>query len=444
MLNAIFIALIVGAVGVAAWNGTMPATNQAALDAAKNAVMVIAFGLIGPMALWLGFMRVLREAGFMTSIARAVAPVMRWLFPDVPAEHPAMGAMVLNLAANVLGLGNAATPFGLKAMRELETLNPRPGVATNAMALFLAINTAGVAVLPLGVIAIRASLGSTNPAGIVIPTLLATACGTAIAVLVAKALQNRALFSVERAAEKTPEGAAPVPASAGAAATIGGIEAAEQIAALRKTSDPLRRWLPIGFALLLVIALARQWTTGEPDAGGFENAKLVLNTWLLPVLMASIVLFGFARRVDVYDAFISGAREGFEIAIMIIPYLVAILVGVAMFRHSGALGALTGFVSPVTSWVGFPAEALPMALIRPLSGSGGMAVMTETMTTHGPDSFVGYLVSVINGSTETTFYVLALYFGSVGVRATRHTVLACLAADFTGIAAALVFSRIFF
>jgi spore maturation protein SpmA len=441
VLNAIFIALIAGAVGVAAWNGTMPATNQAALEAAKNAVMVIAFGLIGPMALWLGFMRVLREAGFMTSIARAVAPVMRRLFPDVPAGHPAMGAMVLNLAANVLGLGNAATPFGLKAMRELETLNPRPGVATNAMALFLAINTAGVAVLPLGVIAIRASLGSTNPSGIVIPTLLATACGTVVAVLVAKALQNRSLFSVERAAAKTSEATAPVASSAKA---IEGIETAEQIAEVRTSPDPLRRWLPVGFAVLLVVALARQLTTGEPGASGFDGAKVVLDTWLLPVLMAAIVLFGFVRRVDVYDAFIRGAREGFEIAIMIIPYLVAILVGVAMFRQSGALGALTGFVSPVTSWVGFPAEALPMALIRPLSGSGGMAVMTETMTTYGPDSFVGYLVSVINGSTETTFYVLALYFGSVGVRATRHTVLACLAADFTGVAAALVFSRIFF
>ena len=165
VLNAIFIALVAGAVLVAAFTGTMAATNQAALDAAKNAVMVVALGLVGPMALWLGFMRVLREAGFMASVARALAPVMRRLFPDVPAEHPAMGAMILNLSANVLGLGNAATPFGLKAMRELETLNPRPGVATNAMALFLAINTSGVAVLPLGVIAIRASLGSTNRRG---------------------------------------------------------------------------------------------------------------------------------------------------------------------------------------------------------------------------------------------------------------------------------------
>ncbi len=439
MLNAIFIALVSGAVLVAAFTGTMGATNQAALDAAKNAVMVIALGLIGPMALWLGFMRVLREAGFMTQVARGLAPVMRRLFPDVPSEHPAMGAMILNLSANVLGLGNAATPFGLKAMRELETLNPRPGVATNSMALFLAINTSGVAVLPLGVIAIRSSLGSANPAGIVAPTLLATACSMVVAVAVAKLLQGRALFSAERAASSLADEATPV-----ASAAIAGIEAAEQVASVRRRADPLRRALVLGFLALLGFALVRQLGSGAPDSSLLEVAKQALDSWLLPLLMASIVLFGFARRIDVYDAFIRGAREGFEIAIMIIPYLVAILVGVAMFRYSGALGALTELVSPVTSSLGFPAEALPMALIRPLSGSGGMAVMTETMQTYGPDSFVGYLVSVINGSTETTFYVLALYFGSVGVRAARHTVLACLAADFTGIAAALVFSRIFF
>ncbi len=441
MLNAIFIALIASAVLVAAFSGTMSETNQAALDAAKNAVMVVAFGLIGPMALWLGFMRVLRDAGFMASIARALAPIMRRLFPDVSPEHPAMGAMILNLAANVLGLGNAATPFGLKAMRELETLNPRPGVATDSMALFLAINTSGVAVLPLGVIAIRASLGSTNAAGIVIPSVLATACSTLAAIGVAKLIQRRAVFSVERAAAATAGGEA-VPKAADSA--IAGIAEAEQTANVRARSEPVRRLLLAAFFVLLGFALVRQLATGAPDSSGLEQMKQALNTWLLPTLMAAIVLFGFARRVKVYDSFIAGAREGFEIAIMIIPYLVAILVGVAMFRHSGALGALTAAVSPVTSLLGFPAEALPMALIRPLSGSGAMAVMTETMTAYGPDSFVGYLVSVINGSTETTFYVLALYFGSVGVRAARHTVFVCLAADFTGIAAALVFSRVFF
>lgn len=441
MLNGIFIGLFAVSVLVAAFSGTMAETNQAALDAAKNAVLVIAFGLIGPMALWLGFMRVLREAGFMSSIARALSPLMIRLFPDVPAEHPAMGAMILNLSANVLGLGNAATPFGLKAMRELETLNPRPGVATNAMALFLAINTSGVAVLPLGVIAIRASLGSTNAAGILVPSVLATLVSTALAVGIAKALERRAIFSAERAAADTPAGAAPESA---AAAAIKGIDEAEQIAGLQTRADPVRGAVFAGFGVLLGVALLLQLVRGGSGADGFESVKEILNSWLLPVLMASIVMFGFARRVKVYDAFIAGAREGFEIAVMIIPFLVAILVGVAMLDKSGALGALIGAVAPVTSWVGFPAEALPMALIRPLSGSGAMAVMTQTMQTHGPDSFTGFLVSVISGSTETTFYVLALYFGSVGVRAARHTVLACLAADFAGIAAALVFSRIFF
>ncbi|MGH7289981.1 MAG: nucleoside recognition domain-containing protein, partial [Myxococcota bacterium] len=348
---------------------------------------------------------------------------------------------ILNLSANVLGLGNAATPFGLKAMRELETLNPRPGVATNAMALFLAINTSGVAVLPLGVIAIRASLGSTNAAGILVPSVLATLVSTAIAVLIAKGLERTRLFATERVAAGGPAGAVP---SSAAAAGITGIDEAEKIAGLEVRSDPLRRLLFAGFGVLLAVALVLQLTRGGAGADGFESLKDVLNSWLLPVLMAAIVLFGFARRVQVYDAFIAGAREGFEIAIMIIPYLVAILVGVAMLDKSGALGALLRLVAPVTSLVGFPAEALPMALIRPLSGSGAMAVMTQTMQTHGPDSFIGFLVSVISGSTETTFYVLALYFGSVGVRAARHTVLACLAADFAGIAAALFFARIFF
>ena len=188
MLNAIFIALIASSVLVAAFAGTMPATNQAALDAAKNAVMVVAFGLIGPMALWLGFMRVLRDAGFMAQVARALAPVMRWLFPDVPAEHPAMGAMILNLSANVLGLGNAATPFGLKAMRELETLNPRPGTASDAQALFCALNTASVQLIPASVIALRVAAGSRAPGEIIGATILASLCGATAAIATAKLL----------------------------------------------------------------------------------------------------------------------------------------------------------------------------------------------------------------------------------------------------------------
>jgi spore maturation protein SpmA len=435
-MNAIFIALIVGAVVTAAFGGKMPEVSQAGIDSAKRAVE-IAIGLLGMMALWLGFMRILQDAGVMRSIARGLAPIMRRLFPDIPAEHPAMGAMIMNIAANILGLGNAATPFGLKAMKELDTLNPHKGVASNSMVLFLAINTSGVAVLPLGVIAIRASLGAENTAGIAAPTILATLCSTAAAILVAKALQGRTRFSIERVAGdvEVDQGgpladAAPRPGDT------------EQIDKPPTPSSPRRMGALGVVAAALVVAAYIQ--VGRDPAQGWEQVREILSSWLLPALMAFIVLFGFAHRTRVYESLVKGAREGFDIFVMIIPFLVAILVAVGMFRASGALDWLIAVVQPVTSLVGFPAEALPMALVRPLSGSGAMGVMTETMTQYGPDSFVGFLVSVMNGSTETTFYVLALYMGSIQARAARHAVIACLAADVTGVVAALFWSRLFF
>ncbi len=438
MLNAVFVALILAAVATAAFGGRMPEVNRALIDSAGDAVE-IALGLIGMMALWLGLMRVLRDAGMVRSIARGLAPIMRRLFPDIPSDHPAMGAMIMNIAANVLGLGNAATPFGLKAMQELDKLNPRKGVATDSMALFLAINTSGVAVLPLGAVAIRASLGSENAGGIIVPSLLATMCSTIAGVIVARTLARRAAYAPERypadpVGEAGPTLADGIPGSAGT----------DEV---QTEPPPLSRGRAVAaglFGLAIAWALARYLLGAIPEAGAPAALRAVLNSWLLPLLMAAIALFGFSRRVKVYESFIQGAREGFQIAVMIIPFLVAIIVAVGIFRASGALGALTGAVSHVTSLVGFPAEALPMALIRPLSGSGAMGVMTETMQTHGPDSFVGYLVSVMNGSTETTFYVLALYFGSVRVRAVRYTVAACLTADAVGIAAALFWCRIFF
>jgi spore maturation protein SpmA len=439
VLNAVFVVLILGGVLVGVFRGRMPEVNAEGIAAAKSAVE-IAVGLVGMMALWLGFMRVLRDAGLLQSIARGLAPVMRRLFPDVPPDHPAMAAMILNIAANMLGLGNAATPFGLKAMRELDRLNPRPGVATDAMVLFLAINTSGVAVMPLGVIAIRASLGAENAAGIFLPSVLATACSTVVAILVARALSRRRRYApdrVELAAE-------PAEGSPNLADGVKGLDEAERIASASPPSHPAGAWMLVGFFALLAIAIGlRLWAPPE-SLGRMDVLREVANAWLLPVLMATIVVFGVAHRVKVYESFVQGAREGFEIAVMIIPFLVAILVAVGLFRASGALDALVGLLAPASSLVGFPAEALPMALIRPLSGSGAMGVMTATMQQYGADSFVGYLVSVMNGSTETTFYVLALYFGSVRVRATRHAVPACLAADVTGVAAALAWSRIFF
>ena len=438
-MNGIFLFLIVGSVLWAAFGGTMPEVNTAAFEAAKTAV-TLAIGLIGQMALWLGFMNVLRDAGAMKAIGRWLAPVMRRLFPDVPTDHPAMSAMIMNIAANMMGLGNAATPFGLKAIRELNRLNRHPGVATNSMVLFLAINTSGVAVLPLGVIAVRAAMGAERLGSIIPPSLLATACSTLVAILVAKRLQNLPYFSVERA-----EGEDATPSVAESdELEIRGLDEAREVAEIGAGTS---RWRMAGlalFALAIVIAFGRTLATAPAEMSGLAVARGVLEGWLLPVLMASIVLVGFGNRVKVYESFVTGAREGFEIAVMIIPYMVAILVAVGIFRASGGFDWMIAMVQPVVNLVGFPAEALPMALLRPMSGTGAFGVMMETMTVHGPDSFVGFLVSILNGSTETTFYVIAVYLGSVQVRATRHTIATCLCADGTGVAAAFLFAKLFF
>ncbi len=431
MLNPIFAALLLGAVLVGAYSGTMPAVSQATLDGAKGAAS-LALGLIGQMALWLGFMGVLERAGMMSALARAVRPVMVRLFPGVPADHPAMAAMVLNVVANVLGLGNAATPFGIKAMVELDRLNPRPGVATDAMALFLAINTSGVAVLPLGVLAARAQLGAVDVAGIVLPSVLATFGSTLVAIAAAKLLAKRRIFAAERSPEAPRKEALPIP----------GLEAAEAQAAEVRPSSPTRAALAGAVGLALVVALALELArVGSADP--FGAVKEIASGWLLPMLVATIVLLGLARGVPVYDAFLEGAKSGFRLAVGLIPYLVGILVAVAMFRASGALDRLLGLLAPITGLIGFPPELLPMALVRPLSGSGAYGVMVETMQTHGPDSLIGFAVSVMNGSTETTFYVLAVYFGAVGVKAVRHTVIACLMADVTGAVLAFAFSLAF-
>ncbi len=438
MLNWVFLILIGAGVLCAAFTGTMKSVTDASLSSARSAVE-LAIALVGQMGLWLGFMRVLQDAGATKSIARALAPVMRRLFPDVPAEHPAMSAMIMNLSANVLGLGNAATPFGLKAMVELEKLNQRRTVATNSMVLFLAINTSGVAVLPLGAIAIRASLGSIDPAGIILPSLLATSLSTIAAILAAKTLQRWALFSVDR----YPVPPAPPHEEESAAATKSEETkgaAGEQPEEIR--ASPWRRasvvaiWIAIGAALAIAIH--------KSGASGFAVVRDLASSWLLPLLMLAIVSIGYSRKIRVYESFLAGAKEALNIALMVFPFLLAILVAIGMFRASGAMTAVAELLSPITEWVGLPAEALPMALIRPLSGTGAMAVMTEAMKTHGPDSLIGNMVSIMNGASETTFYVLAVYLGAVGIRASRHAVAACLCAEMVGMSAAVALTHLFF
>ena len=427
MLNGIFVFLVLASVLLAAWSGRMDALNHAILDSAQKAVFDVALKLVGVMALFLGLMRVVQEAGLLNQIARWVAPLTRRLFPDVPPGHPAISAMIMNVSCNVLGLGNAATPFGIKAMEELDTLNREKGVATNAMVLFLAINTAGFAILPTTAIAIRASLDSNDPTGILFPTWLASGAATVAGVLAAWFLAK--LPAYRKTAPATSKSATPPDAG------------------VTDEPRPRRRWAAIAAlaAGLIYVALGVRYVVQQSGSiPAFDLFREILSVWLLPPIIAGCVAYGWARGVRVYDALVEGAKEGFQVAVRIIPYLVAILVAVGMFRASGGIAILVDALSGLTAWIGMPAEALPMALLRPLTGSGAQGVMTEVMSVHGPDSLVGYMVSTFQGSTETTFYVLAVYFGAVGVRRTRHTLPACLLADAAGILVAVLVVNLLF
>ena len=444
MLNGLFIAVTLLSVLIAAATGRMEALTGSIVTSARNAVE-LAIGLVGVMAFFLGLMRVAEEGGVMATVARVVRPVMHRLFPDVPADHPAISAMILNISANMLGLGNAATPFGIKAIQELNKLNSCPGTATNAMTLFLAINTAGLAILPTGMIGVRAALGSGDAAGIVVPTWFASGTATLVgitaAVLLARLPRYRRNEPPPLDAAAVREGTASLAAQADASEDL---DVNEPAPPAERVAVPGRVWAARCFWIgLLALAardlLARLGT--EPLADAIRG---ITSFWMLPAIVATFVLYGWVRRVQVYDALVQGAKQGFDVALRIIPYLVAILVAVGMFRAAGGVDALVTVLGPITTLIGLPAEVLPVALLRPLSGSGALGVASETLTAYGPDSLIGYLASTIYGSTETTFYTLAVYFGAIGVRQTRHTLPACLLADAAGILAATAIVNLLF
>ena len=386
----------------------MELLSKAMIESAGSAV-TLAIGLVGVMALFLGLMKIAEAGGLLRILARLIRPLMIRLFPDVPADHPAMGAMILNLSANALGLGNAATPFGIKAMQELDKLNSSPGTATNAMVLFLAINTSSVTLLPTGVIALRAAAGSADPAAILPTTLFATIGSTTVAILAAK------LYS-RLTSTPNPMPTAP-PSSSAAKEMEGDIPPADE-------SDCYPLWVST-VALLGLFALV-------PLAVCYGQA---FSPWIIPGLMAGFLAFGAIRKVPVYEMMVEGGKEGFQVALKIIPYMVVILVAVAMLRASGVMDLAVDFLSRFTGPLGLPAEALPMALMRPLSGSGAYGILASLINNPaiGPDSYTGYLVSTLQGSTETTFYVLAVYFGAVQVKKIRHAMAAALTADLAGI-----------
>ena len=430
-MNAVFFAIVLVAFlvgGYHQWSWVPSAADSvspmtelgtAMVDAAGGAV-TLAIGLVGMMALFLGLMKVAEAGGLLTIIAKTLRPLLVRAFPEVPADHPAMGAIILNLSANALGLANAATPFGIRAMQELDKLNPVKGTASNAMALFLAMNTSSVTLLPTGVIALRVAAGSQNPAGILPTTLFATCLSTVAAFAAVKVYQR---FSAVAPAE-APRSEGP---AAAAVEPVSGAETPQVSAEVSAGAYPV--WVSVT-ALAGIVAVI-------PLAVVYGAA---VSPWIIPGLMVVLLGFGASRRVRVYEVFVDGARDGFQVALRIIPYLVAILVAVAMLRASGALDIIVGWLTPLTSTVGLPGDALPMALMRPLSGSGAYGILASIIQDPaiGPDSYTGYLVSTFQGSTETTFYVLAVYYGAVQVRRIRHTLAAALTADVAGIAGAVI------
>ena len=413
ILNSVWLAFFLSAIAVAlvqTFQGdfsVFPRLMTAMFDAAKTG-FDISLGLVGIMALWLGFMKIGERASMVDAFARGVNPLLRQLFPGVPAGHPAQGAMTMNISANLLGLDNAATPLGLKAMQELQSLNPRPGTATNAQIMFLVLNTAGLTLIPTSVIAIRQTMAvkqglvGFNAADIFLPTLIVTACGLLSALVLVAAVQRISLW---RASLLGP--------LAGFGAAVGA----------------LVWWLS-----RLPPEQAAQWM-------GLIGAGFIL------AVVALFLVAGALRRVDVYEAFVDGAKEGFGVAVGIIPYLVAMLVAIAVFRAAGLMDLLMGAIGAAVAALGLPTDflpAVPVGLMKVLSGSGARGLMVDVMQAHGVDSFAGKLAAIIQGSTETTFYVLAVYFGSVGVKHTRHALPCALFADAVGLVAAIVVAYAFF
>lgn len=408
MLNALWIGFIVLSFVLACGkflflgDGEIFGRMMAALfDDAKTA-FEISLGLTGVMSLWLGIMKVGEKAGFIDLLARLMAPLFRRLFPDVPDGHPALGAITLNMAANMLGLDNAATPLGIKAMKELQSLNRTPDTASDAQILFLVINTASVTLLPVTIFTYRAQLGAANPTDVFIPLLLTSFGGTLIGLLATAMYQRIRLF------------------------------------------DPVTL-LYLGGMSAAIGALAWYFSTLPPAA--MQQQSALLGHFIL-LLVVTVFVGGAAwRRVNAYEAFIEGAKEGFNTAVTIIPYLVAMLVAIGLFRASGALEMLMDGVRHLVAQAGFDTrfiDALPTALMKPFSGSGARAMTIDTMKAMGADSFAGRLASILQGSTETTFYVLAVYFGAAGVKRARHAVTCGLIADAGGFAVAIAVAYWFF
>lgn len=378
-----------------------PAIMNSTFDTSKTA-FEISLGLTGVLSLWLGIMKIGEKGGVVNVVARVLSPVFTRLFPDIPKGHPVTGSIFMNVAANMLGLDNAATPLGLKAMEQLQELNPKKDTATNPMIMFLVLNTSGLTLIPVSIMVYRAQMGAAQPTDIFVPILLATFFSTLAGIIVTSLYQRINLINRTMLL------------------TLGG---------------------------MCAVVAAIIWGFSQMDKSQMNIVSTSVANILLMTIIVVFILAGMRHRINVYDAFIEGAKDGFTTAVRIIPYLVAILVGIGVFRASGAMDMLIDGIKWIVSTLGGNTDfvgALPTALMKPLSGSGARGMMVDAMTTYGADSFVGRLSCIFQGSTDTTFYILAVYFGSVGVRYTRHAVACGLLADLAGVVAAIAICYMFF
>ena len=378
-----------------------PSMMDATFASAKTG-FELSLGLTGVLAFWLGMMKIGERSGLINRLARVLSPVLVKLFPDIPKGHPAYGHMFMNMAANMLGLDNAATPLGLKAMESLQTLNTKKDTATNPMIMFLVLNTSGLTIIPISILVFRAQLGAAQPTDVFVPILLATFIATLAGIIVTSFYQRINLL---------------------------------QPALI----------LFLGGACLLVAAIV--WGFAQMDKETMNVVSTTAANVILFLIIIGLICSGVRQRQNVYDSFVEGAKEGFQTAVRIIPYLIAILVGIAVFRASGAMDWLIEGIRHIVTLTGMPADwvdAMPPALMKPLSGSGSRGMMVDAMTTFGADSFVGRLSCLFQGSTDTTFYTLAVYFGAVGISRTRHAVACGLLADLAGVIAAIAICYIFF
>lgn len=378
-----------------------PAIMQSTFDTSKQG-FEISLGLTGVLSLWLGIMKVGEKGGVVNALARLLGPVFARLFPDVPKGHPVVGNIFMNLAANMLGLDNAATPLGLKAMEGLQELNAQKDTASNPMIMFLVLNTSGLTLIPVSIMTYRFQCGAAQPTDIFVPILLATFVSTLAGIIITSLYQRINLFN---------------------------------------------RTLLLTLGGMSIFMASIVWIFSRMDAATMNIAGSTIANVLLLLIIILFILAGIRKKINVYDAFIEGAKEGFSTAVRIIPYLIAVLVGIGVFRASGAMDWLIDGLRQLVAWTGAPSDwvgALPTALMKPLSGSGARGMMVDAMNTYGADSFVARLSCVFQGSTDTTFYILAVYFGSVGVRHTRHAVACGLLADLAGVIAAIGVCYLFF